>query len=365
MEYKSLYELMNLELKKMNLPKELSDLSNFISDDKKALNFIKYMVKDIGFDETQELAQSRAIHSVINFLMGKVFQNFESIYLMLNINTNYKNDKNNDKLWLYTSLYHDYGYFTTFINDSKSEIDKLVKYNVLDDIYNDSKLSSLNFFKSRYPDFFHNTYEEIENYYRYSKYHHSISGSDEKVDHGILGGALVFDRIVKNNINTKSDLTFLKMACITICQHNIFKSPNAKSDLKYKEYNLNRLCHDEPYFITKKTPLLLFLSLIDTIECTKRFGKRRNANKFLHSVTVLKNILINVSRNSISLDFSLLKKKSEEKGEKFYSNCYKKYIKSLINISQWTQFDANIEKDIITITLKPINSINSSNYHIA
>lgn len=64
-----------------------------------------------------------------------------------------------------------------------------------------------------------------------------------------------------------------KTACLIAAQHNIFKSENLESDTTYKEYGLNSLLSTTPIAVSNANPLLYLLSVVDTIECSKRYEK--------------------------------------------------------------------------------------------
>ena len=48
-----------------------------------------------------------------------------------------------------------------------------------------------------------------------------------------------------------------------------------KYDAKYGKHGLNGLLSTAPIKVTKKNKLLLLLSLVDIIECTKRFSSKK------------------------------------------------------------------------------------------
>lgn len=356
MSFKSVYDLFNDALKSMDLPDKYSDLSLFIDDDNKCLEFIKFLINDIGFDENQKLAKSRAKHSVINFLFGKILSEFGNLFDSIPRN---QHQKSSDKIWLYTALYHDYGYFSKYIYDEKYQISDLIKHNnVLADNY-DNDLSTLNYFTKRYPNVLHFTYNEIAKYYDFSKDFHRNRNDDEKIDHGIVGGILLFDRLTAANPKIKSDYFDIKTAALTICQHNIFKSNSSTDDELYKEHGLIRLFHDSNLVISEETPLLLFLSLVDTIECTKRFNKENKYDTYFQTKTILKELKIDVSSEYIILDLSSLETRSKKK--EGVSEKYDSYIRGLLGFNNWTQFSAKQDENLITISLRPIGSIYTEN----
>lgn len=351
--YQSLYDLFNIELSKLGLSKEYSDISNFISDDKKCLDFIKSLLNDALYDDSSQhnLAKDRAKHSVITFLLGQVLKNFSGIYYKFSDVVDFSDSVLNQKIWMYVSLYHDYGYFSKYVSRDMENYDSIVKYNLISNNYN-NELKFLNNFSIKYPRVLHYTYDEIMNYNKYARWYHKLHNSNEKSDHGILGGILVFDKLVKkqlnNNINNKDwNLVLLKAVCLTIAQHNIFKSNKKDRDKRYLKYNLNRLTSDSNLKIGIETPLLLFLSLVDTIECVKKFGKAKNPDNYLEVKTVLKGIKFSTTKNFINIDYTELRITAERKNLDF-----KTYFDSVLGLEKWTEFKIyNNNDNIISIEL--------------
>lgn len=352
--YRSLYDLFNIELSELGLSKEYSDISNFISDDKKCLDFIKLLLNDALYDDFNQhkLAKDRAKHSVITFLLGQVLKNFSGIYYEFSDVVNFFDSVLNQKIWMYVSLYHDYGYFSEYVRRDMENYDSIVKYNLFANNYNKDELNTLNNFNVEYPRVLHYTYDEIMNYDKYARLYHKSHNSNEKSDHGILGGILVFDKLVKkqlnNDINNKDwNLVLIKAVCLTIAQHNIFKSNKKDRDKLYLKYNLNRLTSDSTLKIGIETPLLLFLSLVDTIECVKKFGKAKNPDNYLEVKTVLKGIKFSATKNFINIDYTELRITAERKNLDF-----KAYFDSVLGLEKWTEFKIYKNNDnIISIEL--------------
>lgn len=354
MKYSSLYDLFNLELSKMKVNDKYKNISNFISDDKACLNFIKEIIDDMVYDDSSihKLSQDRAKHIVITFLLGQVLKNFGGLYDEFSGVIDFSDPILNQKMWMYVSLYHDYGYFSEYIYKADLSYDSIVKYRLFTDYYEFDELKSLNNFSLKYPKALCYTYDEILNYDKYARFYHCSQNSEEKIDHGILGSILIFDRLIKkklkNNLLNNWDFALLKSICLTISQHDIFKSDGKDSDLKYLEYDLKRLTSDSNLKISRQTPLLLFLSLVDTIECVKRFSKSGNNNeRYLIVKTVLKGIKISINKNYISIDLTELKDKTESKNLK-----YDEYVKAILDLEKWTEFEIDNIDNIISVKLK-------------
>lgn len=362
-----------------------NSLKDFITDDSKSAEFINNIVyggeKVFDSKNSLKVSQGRARHSVLSFFyglcLGKFMGLFGNLPLVFNDdNISYVIDNINEPyicywLWLITSTNHDYGYYSRFIREAR-ELEKLeVTYNLLEDTQSFS-YNNLNNFSRKFKRVFKNTYQQISNYYKYSIYYHSFKEDDEeKCDHGVLGAILIYDRVAKklknaNNIVEYStsdmnrnpsykDILFYKAACLTIAQHNIFKSMDLKSDEIYKNYNLYHLLSNSDYCIGVDTPLLALLSLVDTIECVNIFSKSETEGHFLQTITILENIYIDVKMNEIIINYRdfyayLLQKKNLS-----LISTYKQYLKNVKALGKWTVFYIEeIEPNVIKISLKNI-----------
>ena len=360
-ELQSLYDAYNEQL--LHLPDNTityKNISEFIENDKQSAEFINHVVfSDKSMYLTNVVAQGRARHSVISYFLGLVigdfcglFGNCSSIFNCNNLGYLQINEPYiNYRLWLITSTNHDYGYFSQYL---KTGYDlKKVKYNLLSD--NDYDLSILTNVSHIYPKIFKNTYENINDYYLYSQYFHK-NDKFEKCDHGILGGVLLFNKIfpkIKSKIiNTEAvnfslsymnrpyivnDVLFYKAACLTICQHNIFKSDGKiETENNYKKYHLEHLLKQSGYSVGLDTPLLALLSLVDTIECIKSFSKKDGKKTGLRTITILKNIKIGVTKDEILLDYTdLYNYITEDEGR---LNVLIECIGKIESLPDWTDF---------------------------
>lgn len=364
LELQSLYDAYNEQL--LHLPDNTiiyKNISEFIEDDKQSAEFInKVVFNDKSMYLTNVVAQGRARHSVISYFLGLVIGDFcgllgncSNIFNCNNLGYLQINEPYiNYRLWLITSTNHDYGYFSQYVKTGY-DLEK-AKYNLLSD--NDYGLSILTNVSRKYPRIFKNTYEDINNYYLYSQYFNQNGKGDkfEKRDHGILGGVLLFNKIfpkIKGKIVNKesvdfslsymnrayidSDVLFYKAACLTICQHNIFKSDGKiETENNYKKYHLEHLLKQSGYSVGLDTPLLALLSLVDTIECIKSFSKRDGKKTGLRTKTILKNIKIGVTKDEILLDYTdLYNYITKDEGR---LNVLKNCIDNIERLPTWTDF---------------------------
>lgn len=237
------------------------------------------------------------VHTVVLYLLGFYFKDIIEVLLKNYIKQNIDDQLNNPESWFdfrYTwflcCLYHD---TASVIENEKhlcsrdnrfKELDYYlgknnIKYNVYDHIPLKPESNLL-------------TYPEtlVKNYFFYrTEYYHSV-------DHGILGGFLIFDRLIKNynsawkrEVKTRpevkydyfksADLSWKRehqdhfvMIADSIIAHNIWF--NKDKDL-YKSYGLDSLIISPSNKIRiQERPLLFFLSLLDTIDPTKRFPEK-------------------------------------------------------------------------------------------
>lgn len=366
---RSLLELMDVELSLLGLPSKYTSVSNFIYDDESSAAFIREMLRDEDFRTPEEasdiydFAKTRARHSAITFLMGLVFKRFAGSFFeygRITENAMYTGGKRYNALlrsWLITSLYHDKAYYSEHLKNGKIDYRKTFKYFLLTDKYTDDRLACVANFSNRYPKVLAHTYDHILSYDSYARnYHASKIDGAEKVDHGILGGIMVFNDLVRKSLRTTKfdgELPMIKACCLTIAQHNIFKSGSAASDKLYPS-DLSYLHHDSDFRIGKDTPLLLFLCLVDTLECVKRFSKGENEKTSLQTKTVLSSIFVTVTEEEIRIDYSQLHKKIDEKGNSDFYNNYKRYLNGVCSLNEWTSFEAianDVNPDVISISL--------------
>ncbi len=365
--YKTLYELFNEELSHFpnNKARVYESIDDFITNDKKAaefINTINYGDSDLFKEDNINnsiISQGRARHAVISLFLGMVlgklkglFKNYISI---LNVDSvdyiKFADTYIVYKLWMLTAINHDYGYHINYIH-KKIDIDDLpISYNLFDDNIHYDYEPLINY-KEKYPEVLKNTYDQIKEYYNYAHRFHKHRGDEEKNDHGILGALLLYDRISKknnkelrksklsyhymnNNFDYK-DMLFYKTACLTIAQHNIFKSDNEERDKCYGEA-LSHLYHDANYYVDEKHKLLYLLSLVDTVECIKTFSKSESSSEYFHTLTVLKNVELLVTEDEIVIDFGKLYDKIKKDKEELLP-VLESHIDGIMKLNTWTSF---------------------------
>ena len=333
-----------------------------IFSDKDSADFIRWILKDEDYHEIEngspmyEFAKGRARHSVITFLVGLLFTNSFGLFKSIdNAFGNMNDPEAAVRLWMLTALYHDWAYHSADIVKPDFDYRKNTSYYLFDDDYGSmpDSLCVLNGFAGIHYAALAYTYDEIEAYddYARNKLHPIYADDKERLDHGILGGVKIFDRLTKRIVkslgtNTKikdtgfeRELFAAKTSCLTIAQHNIFKSEDASHDKLYGA-SLKKLHSYSPFVIDVSTPLLLLLSLVDTFECVKRFGKTKNERDYLQTETVLSRITVSVESDSVTADYTMLAKYIDSHKDAALMRCLDDYIAALCKIDKWTAFSA-------------------------
>ncbi|MCH5171819.1 MAG: hypothetical protein J1F31_03180 [Erysipelotrichales bacterium] len=355
----SLLDFLNNEysnLLKHGIPLEIKDeaetksFSELIKDENLCLDFV-YKIYEFS-DTKSQLNKHRASHIIVNWLMGIGLDRVLKLPNHSGLQSLFFS-----QLWLQTSIIHDYGYFCKEIREKNVLLKKITdKYDLLIDYYDVDFLKCLNNFSDseEMKNCLTYKYDLIRNYFEYSKEYHK-DDYNETCDHGIVGGCLAFKRYCENIKKAKnagiepSDVItkIQKMACIVAASHNIYKSADKSQDEIYIENKLCDILSTSEIKITRSNKLLLILSLVDTIECTKRFSAKKDPKNYLIQTTTLKYVDIFIENNVIKLDYSRLyeyitkTRKSDEMKENL-----DKHIKGIKNLPNWTEFEIeNVENN--------------------
>lgn len=375
----TLEEILNRELGKLTNVEHFKELDCFINNDKDCAEFINTLVAENEDDdiiqippegsELFKISQRRAQHTVLTYLLGLAFLPFVEQFLF---SSNKKNTHSNSQDfledWRITAIFHDIGYFNKHITNSDYNLREGVTYWLLTDDYTDVRnkpLGCLNNFSCKFPSSFAYTYAEIESYDKYSRERRSGQNGGERIDHGILGGTSSFNMLVRRIKNNQKVLTLYdhalihaKKACMAIAQHNIYKSDSDENDAKLPDALYPKLAFTSFFRISQNTPLLLFLSLVDTIECVKKFSKGESEKQYFKSLTVLRKVNMSISDNSIMLDLSELKaecdKKSVNSGNNNLLKIFNDYYTGITDLPKWTKFNVSADshrENILIISL--------------
>lgn len=243
------------------------------------------------------------------FFLGILLYNKTSFNKLYKLEKNEPGYRTFPFIWFLIALFHDNAYDIELSNLFKdiASLDELLRHykidNFLFDVRGASKCNSL--MDSR-KDYFNFRLKEMH-----------------KVDHGLLGGILLYDRLLKIRREAKKyhedDLYWgeelegqYQIAAEAISIHNIWL-PNSKAteDL-YENYNLNNLINFRKVRF-KDFPLFYILGIIDTIEPIKTYQSDEDDQY------ILDNILLKFKQKSLTfyhrpgsrLDFSKLKQKTK------------------------------------------------------
>ena len=360
---RSLYECFQEQIDKLIDKKKIGNntcCEKILESDEKAKSFIQSITfsRVNIFDEYDEgllllndNCKNRAIHSVCVFLLGLTIGEFCDLFnkceKVISDEEIQCLEPNRSiikyRLWILASVLHDYGYFSKNIMNENLDIRSYLPYVLSDDCYYGCKL--LRNYSMYHSSVLKLSYKEIERYNKYVRFYHK-NDKFEMNDHGIIGGVEAFEkqaqsykeRFLSNEIPCrvyKKNILYYKTACLTVCQHNIYKSKK-ESDKTYKKYKLGSLLSYSGYSVGIDTPLLALLSLVDTIECIKSFSKKDGKKTGLQTKTILKNIKIGVTKDEILLDYTdLYNYITKDEGR---LNVLKKCIDNIKLLPDWTDF---------------------------
>jgi len=245
----------------------------------------------------------------IFFLGILIHKNTDFQNLIRSTSNNYLDDFS--FLWFLTSLFHDYAY--SFENDQHnlntiSDFNTLIQYFQIDSINNllDQKIKGIN----------SKLFQSIVEYFNFRIVCH------RKIDHGILAGVYLFDKLVKIRIDKEKkgckDYNWGKeiektyaMAASAIAVHNIW-IPSSKDKDLYKHFGLKQLVDFKPIKMID-SPLLYLFGIVDTIDPVKTFSKNHSEEYILDNLEIdLTNKTLYIgNKKGSKLDFSELNKKSD------------------------------------------------------
>jgi hypothetical protein len=270
-----------------NLPNPFDSLD--YNDSKQFIRiFLEYSekLKDI-YNVLDQIEPYRNLHIVTNYFLGiLIYENSSRIKTCIDnevkrLNSLGKNSFDNSfkYFWFLICFYHDVGYYFENNTTSIKSLKTLQR-----DVNISHKLPGL----LGVPKLF----RSVKN--KYLKYRFQECN---RYDHGIVGGMLFYDRLIKiyeyyhdiygqgqddfnhNNLHWSASMyKYFQLIASVILVHNIwFLNENVDSPERlntYRYYKLDQLIiSDSSRKITlNRHPLLFLLSLVDSIEPTKRFG---------------------------------------------------------------------------------------------
>jgi hypothetical protein len=213
-------------------------------------------------------------------------------------------------IWFLTCLFHDLGmkyeYDETELTKKIVDFDLLKKELNITNCLLDEKITGID----------KTLFSNIRQYFNYRRIVH------KKLDHGIVAGIYLFDKLVKNRIekqkkrqnrlNWKKELEKqYALVASTIAMHNIWL-PNDKTACDYIKFEMKSLINFKPITL-RKFPLLYLLGIVDTIDPIKTYEKNHTEDYIIDNLQVdfLPNEIIFENKDNSKLDFTELLKKSD------------------------------------------------------
>ncbi len=364
----SLLNVLKKELQKYNE----EGLIDAIKNREKAAEYIYRLLKEdldlpcdkFTIESIKGYFENRINHVLFTFAIGLLLAKFKELdkYIEQEYKKYFEDKRTNifKTTWLISSLYHDYGYFM-LNNEKYKEIKTLNDFKVEKSIFDykneeneASRLYGLDDYiepeKSRY------SKKLFENYFEWKI---KAPYQNERFEHGIAGGYVLFDDISNENANPntqvikriktimginadeiKNDM-FYQNICYRIMEHNIW-TIDIKKESNESSFDMSKL---EDIFtinfkkITVKEPLLYLLSLSDTIEFSKRIESQDDTNFKINIEKLLEEIQIEIEKDHIYINTSLINKTYDL--EKLYNG-----IKDLNN---WVDINSSISNGFICL----------------
>lgn len=301
--------------------------------------FFREGEKTKAFDvlfKNELIDNGKHIHSITMYYLGVILKDIIADTLRNKL----KNNINDFDQWEYdftytwylTSLFHDTA--SVEENNNTLNLNTIPKYSlefylnkndVIHDLFSSKYITDVKMLKYNR--------NLIENYFYY------CLKERDKVDHGIISGFILYDRLVKNyeeriskEIKGRTNLSwrethlihFAYIADAIIC-HNIWFSKDVEL---YKRYGLKQLVKSKEVRIKRDTePLLFLLGIVDTIEPTKFYT---NIEPFY----VWENIDISYNREEEYICIKLLDK----------INKYEEWFNKIKSLESW--IDVTVEVSI-------------------
>lgn len=355
----NLMDLIDLKLNEYQLP----PISNVVNNKQKSIRYINKLLKeygntvDIPFALNINKYDFRIKHILFSFGLGVVIASF--CKLSSKIEESYKNNYKIDKAfiyaWLTVCLYHDFGYFVGSSYIKTDDIEDLVLgHKIFDYSYCSSRYS-----KSLYIEYYKNKYSTQN----WDKCEYDIRKNEEVGDHGILGGYILFERLcssetqnsnsIINNVDstTKDTISFripfYQDICFRIMEHNIWKNNSVlENDHPFREIDKENF-----QIIEYKEPLLYLLSLVDTIEMTKRFctyiDDSEEKEKFIYPKTLGKKIKVDITSGQIRIDYSEMDTFIRTNN---YFNNVDNWVSAVVSLKEWVDVDSSNTKQVVHIS---------------
>lgn len=335
----------------------LGPISDVVNNKRKSIRYINEILKENGnkvtipFQLTLDKYDFRVKHVLFSFGLGVVLASFlglkeeiERVYQKYGSKTSFI------YIWLTLCLYHDFGYFVGSSYLKTDDIGQLLL---------DHKIFEYDYCKSRYSkQLYVEYYKDKYLSQKWDEKNYDMSRNEEVGDHGILGGYVLFDRLYSSEVKPEVPKSGLAKAvyerlnrydntdyhfervplyqdiCYRIMEHNIWKT-NKKAE---KDDPLVEIDIDHFNRISTNEPLLYLLSLVDTIEMTKRFctyiDDSEDKERYVYPKTLGSKIQIEVSDGKMEIDYHELEKYIEEHK---YFDSINRWRTSVIGLKDWVE----------------------------
>lgn len=320
---------------------------------KDIVNYTKLLLQNMGLssdkidgDYIKNSLSIKITHTLFTFFLGLLISRFDDLEAKIEKEyEKYFNEKHNVflKVWTITSIFHDYGY--AYIKNNKDKlqgIEELSEINIDNNIFEFGDKTE----QSRYSrDLFKVYFREFAKKEQNEK---DEKNKEEYLEHGITGGYVLFDEIIKKNIilSDVSDNYFYQNICYRIMEHNIWKIK--ENNVFFKEINkkqVSEIYEDNFKVIYDNEPLLYLLSLCDTIEHVKRLYTKNNEgeNTDTRVTTFAKKIGFEVNIDYISINYVEVKRKVELIYKKLTNedndNEFEKWKRGIKGLNEWVNVD--------------------------
>lgn len=254
------------------------------------------------------------------FFLGILLYNKTSFKQRYDLGSNDPDYKSFPFIWFLIALFHDNAYYyedkTKLINISS--LDDLIKEFDIDYSLFERKFSQCK-----------PLLESRENYFLFKKKKYQV------VDHGILAGLLLFDKLVKireekKKIHEEDRFWGAKLesqyetAANAISIHNIW----LQSEGTCKEFQLQHLLDFKPVKFDD-FPLFYILGIVDTIEPLKAFQESNHTDEY-----ILKNLCFEFESNSLKV--------SNHPDSKLK---FKEILKRIVDLIDWLDVDVAINNN--------------------
>lgn len=326
------------------------DINNKWTNNKEAFEFIKQyfeyagkskVFKDENIEKYHKEIENRAGHTISTFLLGiKIADCFE-----LDMFTRDDNNMNFKYYWFLTCLYHDVGY--VFENRKDEEQLLIVQKEGIEGL---QEIFGIKYIHER----IFKTYskEQVE---LYLKKRSGIENHLGKLDHGIVGGLLLYNKLRKQfeiawkrrtDINNSRDSFYIKDECNSRQLH-----------LSNRHYEAYAKAADA--IITHNIWQSTLLSYIETCDETGKNSKQKidsiGIDNELCFILCLADTLEPIKRKIKNLDLISINSLIDEKGFEIQINkkIYESIYKEIFTFDKWMKVNIGEQKIISdSITIK-------------